>query len=485
MELDSLILALPEILLAGSALLLLMVGVFYRGDAARTVSWLAVLVLLLVGVAAVAVAPGAEPRTILSGLFVTDRFALFVKILVLAASAIAIVLSQGFNEREGIARFEYPVLIVLATLGMMMMVSANGLISLYMGLELQSLALYVVAAFHRDSQRSTEAGLKYFVLGALASGMLLYGASLIYGFVGSTSFTVIGNALRDGAGAGAPSVGLIVGLVFLMVGLAFKIAAVPFHMWTPDVYEGAPTPVTTFFAAAPKVAAFGLLIRVLVGPFQGVSDAWQQIVVALAVGSMVIGAFGAINQRNIKRMMAYSAIAHVGFALVGLAAANAAGVRAVLIYIAIYLVMTLGSFCCILCMRVNGRMVEGIDDLAGLSKSNPHMALALAIFMFSMAGIPPLAGFFGKLYVFMAAIEAGLYSLAVIGVLASVVAAFYYLRVVKVMYFEDPVGAFDRPIGGEMVAVQAVAGVLILFFFAWPGPLLAAADVAVRSLFGG
>jgi len=481
-EISLLALAVPEIFLACAGMALLMVGVFAGGRGPGVTSWLAVLALLVTALLVVMVSPEGQSRLVFSDLFVSDPFAAFMKTLVFAGSALAIVMSMSFNERERIARFEFPVLIVFATVGMMMMISANDLIALYMGLELQSLALYVIAAFHRDSLRSSEAGLKYFVLGALSSGMLLYGASLIYGFLGSTNFGDIADTFVGTAGA-TPSLGLIVGLVFLLVGLAFKIAAFPFHMWTPDVYEGAPTPVTAFFAAAPKLAAMGLLLRVLIGPFLEMAVEWQQIVVALSVGSMLLGGFAAINQSNIKRLMAYSSIGHIGFALVGLAAADETGVQSVLVYMTIYLVMVIGTFCCILCMRRHGRMLEGIDDLRGLARTNPMMALALSVFMFSMAGIPPLAGFFAKLYVFLAAIQAGLYALAVIGVLASVVAAFYYIRIVKVMYFDEPLDSLDRPIGREMVAIQTGAGLAIGLFFLWPGPLLDAAEIAVRSLF--
>jgi NADH-quinone oxidoreductase subunit N len=303
----------------------------------------------------------------------------------------------------------------------MMMIAANDLISLYVGLELQSLALYVLASFQRDSLRSTEAGLKYFVLGALASGMLLYGASMVYGFSGTTSFDMLAKNFADG---GTVSIGLIIGVVLIAVGLAFKVSAVPFHMWTPDVYEGSPTPVTAFFSVAPKIAAMALFVRVMVGPFGGLLNEWRQVIWFISVASMLLGAFAAINQRNIKRLMAYSSIGHVGYALIGLAAGTAIGVRGILVYLAIYLFMNIGTFTIILCMRRNGKLVEGIDDLAGLSRTQPGLALAFAIFMFSMAGIPPLAGFFAKVYVFLAAIDAGLYALAVIGVLASVVGAF-------------------------------------------------------------
>jgi NADH-quinone oxidoreductase subunit N len=361
---------------------------------------------------------------------------------------------------------------------MLMMISAYDLIALYVGLELQSLALYVVAAFKRDSARSSEAGLKYFVLGALSSGMLLYGASLVYGFTGSTEFAQIAGAVQP---SGA-NLGLIFGLVFLLAGFAFKISAVPFHMWTPDVYEGAPTPVAAFFAAAPKIAAMALLVRVMISAFPAVTTEWQQIVIFLAIASMALGSFAAIGQRNIKRLMAYSSIGHMGYALVGLAPGTAEGVQGVIVYLAIYLVMTLGTFAFILSLRRDGKMVEEISQLSGLSRTSPLMALMLAILLFSLAGIPPLAGFFAKFYVFLAAIESGLYALAVIGVLLSVVGAFYYLRIVKIMYFDEPVESFE-PMPRILAAVLGTSGVLILFFFIYPAPLVAAAGVAAKSLF--
>jgi len=357
------------------------------------------------------------------------------------------------------------------------MISANDLIAVYLGLELQSLALYVVAAFNRDSARSTEAGLKYFVLGALSSGMLLYGASLVYGFTGSTVFAEIAATLADDA-----SLGLTFGLVFLIAGLAFKVSAVPFHMWTPDVYEGAPTPVTAFFAAAPKVAAMALFVRVMVDPFAPVAGDWQQIVTFIAIASMGLGAFAAIGQTNIKRLMAYSSIGHMGFVLVGLAAGNQAGVRGVVIYLVIYMAMTLGTFACILSMRRGGGMVEEIDDLSGLAKTNPVMAFMLGMLLFSLAGIPPLAGFFAKFYVFLAAMSAGLYALAVLGVLASVVAAYYYIRIVKVMYFDEPAGEF-QPMPAEMRLVLGVSGAFVLLFVFVAGPISSAAELAAQTFF--
>jgi NADH-quinone oxidoreductase subunit N len=474
-------LAIPEILLAAGGMALLMLGVFRRSNPTRLVAWLSVLTL---GVAAVVmlVTTGAGGPAF-GGLFVVDRFAVFLKFLVLLGSALSIIMALDYVDREDMARFEFPVLMVFATLGMLMMLSASDLIALYIGLELQSLALYVVAAFRRDSIRSTEAGLKYFVLGALSSGMLLYGASMIYGFVGATGFTAIAAAVATQTAA--PSIGVIIGLVFVAAGLAFKMAAVPFHMWTPDVYEGAPTPVTAFFAIAPKVAAIGLFIRVLIGPFGELVGQWQQIIVFISVASMLLGAFAAINQTNIKRLMAYSSIGHIGYALVGLAPGTATGVRSVLIYMTIYLFMNAGTFAVILCMRQRGKLVEGIYDLAGYSKNHPAMALALAALMFSMAGIPPLAGFFAKFFVFQAAVNAHLYWLAVVGVVTSVVSAFYYLRIVKVMYFDEAKEAFDRPVSWELRAVLMLSSLVILLFILAPGPLLRSAEAAAAVLFHG
>ena len=476
--LPSFVPALPEILLVCAAMALLILGVLRGEGSSRLVSWLAVAVLI--GVLCVAGSLGVERRFGFYGMFVTDAFAVFMKTLVLVGSAVTIVMGLRYNEEHGIARFEFPVLILLATTGMMVMVSANDLLTLYLGIELQSLALYVVASFDRDSVRSSEAGLKYFVLGALASGMLLYGASLIYGFAGTTGFTDLAKLLTGG---GARPPGLIIGIVFVAVGLAFKVSAVPFHMWVPDVYEGAPTPVTAFFSVAPKMAAISLFIRFLIEPFGALIAEWQQIIVFLSVASMVLGAVAAIAQTNIKRLMAYSSIGHIGYALIGLAAATPAGIRGILVYMTIYLFMNVGTWAVILCMRQNGRMVEGIDDLAGLSRSQPGLALALAIFMFGMAGIPPTAGFFAKLYIFMAAIDANLNGLAIIGVLASVVGSFYYLRIIKLMYFDEPVGAFDRPIAVELKGVLFVTSIVVLFFILLPDPIVGGAQTAAASLF--
>lgn len=468
--------ALPELLLAAGAMLLLMIGAFQRNIAFTTVNWLAVILLIITMLAVIA---GPDERTLaFAGGFVVDPFTKLLKVLALIGTLATIVLSVRFMQAGKFAHFEFPVLLLLATLGMLMMISANDLISLYMGLELQALALYVVAAINRDSMRASEAGLKYFVLGALSSGMLLYGASLIYGFTGTTEFEQITLVLqKSGAGIGA-----IFGVVFVMAGLAFKVSAVPFHMWTPDVYEGAPTPVTAFFAGAPKIAAMALFVRVLYGAFPAIADQWQQVIVFVSIASMVLGAFAAIGQRNIKRLMAYSSIGHMGFALVGLSAGSVEGVRGVIVYLMIYLAMTIGTFACILAMRRRDGMVENIDDLAGLGRTKPLMAFLLAMLMFSLAGVPPLAGFFAKFYVFLAAIKAGLYPLAVIGVLASVVGAFYYIRVVKIMYFDEPAEAFE-PMPRELKLILGVSAIFVIAFFAFPGPLVSAAGVAAAALF--
>ncbi|MEQ8321552.1 MAG: NADH-quinone oxidoreductase subunit NuoN [Rhodospirillales bacterium] len=486
-EMPNIVPALPELFLAGVIMLLLMFGVFQKGglsdndDATfRIVSMLSIVSLILAVFLLVPVA-GARVVTF-SGMFVTDQFAVFCKALVLIAAALGIIVSRDFMERHNIARFEFPILIVFAALGMLLMISANDLVSLYVGLEMQSLSLYVMAAVQRDDNRATEAGLKYFVLGAVASGLLLYGSSLVYGFAGTTNFDALATLFAAG---NEISTGLVIGIVFILAGLSFKVSAVPFHMWTPDVYEGAPTPVTAFFAVAPKIAALALFLRVMIGPFGDLLVHWQQIIIVISVLSMALGALAAINQHNIKRLMAYSSIGHVGYALVGLAAGTEDGVKGVLVYLAIYLVMNVGTFACILCMRRGGRMVEGIDDLAGLGKSNPLLAATLVVFMFSLAGIPPLAGFFGKLYVFVAAIEAQLYALAIIGVVASVIGAFYYLRIIKVMYFDEPVDHFDTPIGREMTFVIGITSVIVILFFVYPAPILTSAAAAAAALFAG
>ncbi len=465
----------PEIVLALGAMLMLMLGVTYGERSGDVVNGLCLGVLALAAILLLTLPAGRY--VLFGGSFVVDDYARFLKVLTLIGSGGALILSRDFLTAENLQKFEYGPLVLLSTLGMLLLISAADLIALYLGLEMMSLALYVVAASDRDNLRSTEAGLKYFVLGALSSGMLLYGASLIYGFTGTVNFTGIAKAAGQG-----PSIGLIFGLVFLFVGFCFKISAVPFHMWTPDVYEGAPTPVTAFFAAAPKVAGVAIFVRATVVAFPGITHEWQQIVVFVSIASMALGAFAAIGQRNIKRLMAYSSIGHMGFALVGLAAGTAEGVQGVLVYMSIYVAMTLGTFACILSMRRDGKYVETIADLAGLSRTHPTMAFFLAALLFSLAGIPPLAGFFAKFYVFLAAIKAGLYMLAVIGVVTSVIGAYYYLAIVKLMYFDEPAAGFQRmPI--LLRLVLGVAGLINVLFFAYPAPLLAAATVAAKSLF--
>jgi NADH-quinone oxidoreductase subunit N len=474
LTLNSLLPLLPEIVLGLGAMAILMFGAFRGERGVAAVDVVAIVLLLAAGVIVIALPAGK--LVAFGGSFVVDDFARFLKILALLGSAAAILMSIDYDKREKQERFEYSVLIVLATLGMLMLISAADLIALYLGLELMSLPLYVVAASHRSSLRSTEAGLKYFVLGALSSGMLLYGASLVYGFTGTVNFSGIAQSAAD-AGTG-----LIFGLVFLFAGFCFKVSAVPFHMWTPDVYEGAPTPVTAFFAAAPKVAGIAMFVRVAVAAFPGITAQWQEIVAFVSIASMLLGSFAAIGQRNIKRLMAYSSIGHMGFALIGLAAGTSEGVQGVLVYMAIYVTMTLGVFAVILSMRRGGGMVESIDQLAGLARSHPTMAFFLAMLLFSMAGIPPLAGFFAKFYVFLAAIKAGLYILAVIGVLASVVGAYYYLAIVKIMYFDEPAEEFYS-MPDELKVVLGVCGLFNVLFFAYPGPLVGIASAAAHSLF--
>ena len=467
--------ALPEILLAAGALALVLIGAFRGEKSFGLINTLAFLMLAFVGV--LIATQDAATVSAFNGAFISDSFGRFMKIAVLIGSAVTLMISGDYLKATGSQQFEFPILVALSTLGMLLMISAGDLIALYLGLELSSLALYVVASFNRDSVKSTEAGLKYFVLGALSSGMLLYGASLVYGMTGSVSFSGIASVLKDGT-----SLGVIFGLVFILAGLAFKISAVPFHMWTPDVYEGAPTPVTAFFAAAPKIAAMALLVRVVEQAFPHITGQWQQIIVFIAIASMGLGAFAAIGQQNIKRLLAYSSIGHVGFALVGLSAGTAGGVEGVAIYMAIYLVTTLGTFGCVLAMRREGGYVEDIDDLAGLSKTHPMMAFILAMLMFSLAGIPPLAGFFAKWYVFVAAVEAKLYALAVIGVVTSVVGAYYYLRIVKIMYFDEAKAPF-LPMSAAIRLVVGVSGVFVLAFWLYPAPLVTRAVAAAQSLF--
>lgn len=471
---------LPEIFLALIGMGLLIVGVSEGNVSTRVVSWavtagFAIAALILLGV-------GWETRTVLNGMFVMDKFGGFMKLLILMGLVASMALSVRYIIQEGMERFEYPILVLFAGIGMMMMVSANNLLALYMGLELQSLSLYVLAAFHRNSVRSSEAGIKYFLLGALSSGMLLFGISLIYGFTGSIDFAVIGDTLTGLEGV---PLGVTFGLVFMLAGLAFKISAVPFHMWTPDVYQGAPTSVTTLFAIVPKVAAFGLLMRLLFEPFMALSDQWMQIIYFISVASMIVGAFAAIAQDNIKRLLAYSSIGNMGYALIGIVVGTADGAGAVVLYLMIYMVMTAGVFAVVLSMRRQGLGVYKISDLAGLSQNSPVLAYSLMILMFSMSGIPPAAGFFGKLVIFNAAVAEEFYVLATLGVLTSVVAAYYYLRVVKVMFFDEPADAFDKSMPFARRAVLLISILFVLGFVIKPSVFVASSLEAASTLFTG
>lgn len=476
--LAQLVYAAPELILAIGGMALLLAGVFLGDRRARLIS-VGAVTLLIVALAAAVMLLEKPAASLFGGSFAVDHYAIFAKAVIFGAAAAAILMSDGYLGAADLKRFEFPVLIVFSAFGMGLMVSATDLITLYLGLEAQSLALYILATFNRDSRRSTEAGLKYFVLGALSSCLLLYGASLIYGFSGATSFDSIAKAATA-----KDNVGLVVGLVFVFAGLAFKVSAAPFHMWTPDVYEGAPTPVTAFFGAAPKLAAMALFCRTAIEAFPGIVDQWRTIVAILAVASMVVGAVSAIRQTNIKRLMAYSSIGHMGYSLIGLAAATEEGISAVLVYMAIYVAMTIGVFACILLMRRRGEMVETIADLGGLFRTNGPLALMITIFFFSLAGIPPLAGFFGKWVVFVAAVQADLVWLAIVGAVLSVVSAFYYLRVVATMWFNDPAPAFDRS-GGALLGATAAAAALLMFPIlpAFIGVLMNAAGSAAAALF--
>jgi len=470
---------LPELILSIGGSILMLMAAFMGRRGSALINWLAVVLLLSATVALIG--PPSHAGPLFDGLIAADLFASFGKAIMFPAAAVAIIAAHGWFERGTEHSSEYAVLIVFAAVGMSVMVSATSLISLYVGLELQSLASYVLASYRRTDERSAEAGLKYFVLGALASGILLYGISLLYGFTGTTNFTGLAAAF----GRGAPSLGLLFGLVFVLAGLAFKASVVPFHMWTPDVYEGAPTPVTAFFASAPKVAAVLLATRVCISALGPATDAWRQIVIFASLASIFLGAVGAFGQTNIKRLLAYSSINNVGFALVGLAAAGPQGTSAVLFYMAVYIVMTLGAFLCVLWMRgPTGEAIESIDSLSGLAQTRPAYAAAFALFMFSLAGIPPLFGFWPKLMVFRAAIASGYVSLAVAGILGTVVGAYYYLKVIKVMYMDEPATPFSRvrePIQGMLILLAAIAisplGYLLI------GPLSSITDRAAGSLF--
>ena len=479
----SLALVVPELILSVSGLVLLLVAAWGGRGSSRFVS---IATCVVLGAAFFITAPlvcnGASgPDTVaFGGQLRVDAFAGLAKLMIYAAAGAVLVVAPTFFGRMGAMRPEFPILVLFAVLGMSVMVSASDLLTLYIGLELNSLAAYVMAAFLRDNDRSAEAGLKYFVLGALASGILLYGMSLVYGFTGTTDFEGIRAAMDSGLTGG-----MLFGLIFVLAGLAFKISAVPFHMWTPDVYEGAPTPVTTFFASAPKVAAIALTARVAIEAFGSQAMAWQQVVIFAALASIVVGALGAIGQQNIKRLLAYSSINNVGFILIGLASASVAGTSAMLVYLAIYVAMTIGSFVAVLMMRTaDGEPVEGLSDLAGLSTTRPALAWCLMIIMFSLAGIPPMFGFWGKFVVFQAAVEADLIVLAALGIAASVIGAFYYLKVVKVMFFDEAVDVVRGKSGWEHWALLAIATLVIsplgYLLTGWLGSL---ADMAAAALF--
>ncbi len=471
---------LPEILLSAFALLGLLVAVYTTKDkVGGLLVWLTALVFVLL--AAWIGLTGEGTRVAFNGMFIEDGFARFAKVTILLSAAAVLVMSEGYMQARGLLRFEYPMLVALSAVGMMMMVSAGDLMSLYMGLELQSLALYVVASLRRDSVRSTEAGLKYFVLGALSSGILLYGASLVYGYAGTTLFS----GIIQTAQGGETSLGMLFGIVFLISGLAFKVSAVPFHMWTPDVYEGSPTPITAFFATAPKVAAMALFARVLHDAFGNAVSDWSQIIALLSVLSMFLGAVAAIGQTNIKRLMAFSSIAHMGYALMGLAAGTVLGVQAMLVYMAIYVTMNVGTFAFILMMTKDGAPVTDISSLNMYSKAHPGRALAMLVLLFSLAGVPPMLGFFGKLYVLRAAYDAGLAWLAVAGVVASVIGAYYYLRIVFYMYFgterDDALDTSSSAVLSGFVMASALIMVLgIINMFGVEGAAAAAAGALVN-----
>ena len=459
---------LPELFLSVSVMVILMVGVFVK-KSFKLVNLLTILVLIFT-VALVLNQPD-EIKKIFNESYIVDKFSIFMKVLTLSFSLFVLLISSDYVKNNGINKIEYPIIILFSVVGMMLMISSYDLIIFYLGLELQSLSLYILASFKRDDERSTEAGLKYFVLSALASGLLLYGCSLIYGFTGSTNFQTISLNLNDA------NTGAVFGIVFILVGLAFKISVVPFHMWTPDVYEGSPTSVTSFFALIPKIAAISVFIRFMYVPFINVISQWQTIVVFLSIASMILGAFAAIGQTNIKRLMAYSSIGHMGYALAGIATGTNQGIQSTIIYITIYLFMNLGIFGCIFLMKRENIFYEDISELSGLSKNHPMLALGFLIILFSLAGIPPLAGFFAKFYVFMAVIEVKMYALAIIGLITTVVSAFYYLRIIKIIYFDKPKKPFDQIYDWGVKGPLILSSILVLVYFIYPSILIEAVSL--------
>ena len=462
---ENLELVLPEIFISSSIMFLLILGVFKK-DSSRLIQNISLLVLLITAVITFNETLGIDEVRLFNGSVIVDYLSSFMKIATLITAFLVLVISSNYLRSLNIFKIEYPILILSSVLGMMIMISSNDLIVFYMGLELQSLALYVLATFNRDQIKSSEAGLKYFVLSALSSGLLLYGCSLIYGFTGSTNFNVIANQLNSNEYA------LTFGIVFILVGLAFKISAVPFHMWAPDVYEGSPTSVTLFFTMVPKIAALTVFIRFLYVPFFYLIDQWQTILIFLSIASMVFGAVAAIGQKNLKRLIAYSSISHVGYALAGLATGTNDGIQSSVIYITIYVLMNLGLFSCLLMMKRNNVYHEGIEDLSGLSKNHPILSLSLLIILFSLAGIPPLAGFFAKFYIFKSVLEQSMFFLAIVGLLSTVVAAFYYLRLIKIMYFDKEKEKFDTDHGMWLKFSLGTSTLLILIYFVFPSQLI-------------
>ena len=460
---QTIIYILPELFLSLSIMTLLIVGVFVK-NSFKIINSLTILCLVF-AVALVLNQP-QETTKIFNDSYLIDKFSMFMKILILVFTLFILTISKDYVKKNDIDKMEYPIIIISSTLGMLLMVSSYDLIVFYLGLELQSLCLYILASFKREDEKSTEAGLKYFVLSALASGLLLYGCSLIYGFTGSTNFEVISNNLDSSNKAS------IFGIVFIIVGLAFKISAVPFHMWTPDVYEGSPTSVTSFFALIPKIAALAVFIRFMYVPFINVIDQWQTIIIFLSIASMILGAVAAIGQNNIKRLMAYSSIGHMGYALAGLATGSNSGVQGTIIYLTIYLVMNLGAFGCIFMMKRENIYYENINDLSGLSKNHPMLALSFLIILFSLAGIPPLAGFFAKFYIFMAVIENKMYTLAIIGLVTTVISAFYYLRIIKIIYFDKPKKPFEETYDWGLKGPLILSSILTLMYFIYPSSLI-------------
>ena len=454
---------LPELFLSIAIMFLLMLGVFIK-KSFKLVNLLTILSLLF-AIVLILNQPN-EIVKIFNESYIIDRLSIFMKVLTLLFCFFVLLSSKDYIKNNNIDKIEYPIIILASTLGMILMISSYDLIIFYLGLELQSLCLYILASFKRDDERSTEAGLKYFVLSALASGLLLYGCSLIYGFTGSTNFEII-SANLDEANTGA-----VFGIVFIIVGLAFKVSAVPFHMWTPDVYEGSPTSVTSFFALVPKIAAISVFIRFMYVPFVNVISQWQTIIIFLSIASMILGAVAAIGQSNIKRLMAYSSIGHMGYALAGIAAGTNAGIQSTIIYLTIYLVMNLGAFGCIFMMKRENIFYENINDLSGLSKNQPMLALSFLIILFSLAGIPPLAGFFAKFHVFMAVIEVKMYALAIIGLVTTVISAFYYLRIIKVIYFDKPKKPFEESYDWGLKISLILSSILILTYFIYPSILV-------------